>query len=75
MSTDKTAPSQSEVKEALPKAYDPSVIEQRWADYWVNERLFDVATPEAGTEEQWPEVHTAPPAALMSPDACTSATC
>jgi len=52
MSTDKTAPSQSEVKEALPKAYDPSIIEQRWADYWVNERLFDVATPEAGTEEQ-----------------------
>jgi valyl-tRNA synthetase len=50
MSTDKTAPSQSEVKEALPKAYDPSVIEQRWADYWVNERLFDVATPEANTE-------------------------
>src|SRR5579859_6893650 len=51
MSTDKTAPSQSEVKEALPKAYDPSVIEQRWADYWVTEHLFDVATPEAGTEQ------------------------
>ncbi len=31
----------------LPKAYDPSVIEQRWADYWVNERLFDVPTPES----------------------------
>jgi len=30
----------------LPKAYDPSVIEQRWADYWVRERLFDVPTPE-----------------------------
>jgi valyl-tRNA synthetase len=29
----------------LPKAYDPSIIEQRWADYWVSERLFDVATP------------------------------
>ena len=29
----------------LPKAYDPSVIEQRWADYWVRERLFDVPTP------------------------------
>jgi valyl-tRNA synthetase len=29
----------------LPKAYDPSVIEQRWAEYWVRERLFDVPTP------------------------------
>ena len=29
----------------LPKAYDPSVIEQRWADYWVRERLFEVQTP------------------------------
>jgi valyl-tRNA synthetase len=30
----------------LPKAYDPSTIEQRWADYWVRERLFDVPTPD-----------------------------
>jgi hypothetical protein len=29
----------------LPKAYDPSSIEQRWADYWVRERLFEVPTP------------------------------
>jgi valyl-tRNA synthetase len=31
----------------LPKAYDPSVIEDHWARYWVEERLFDVATPES----------------------------
>jgi valyl-tRNA synthetase len=31
----------------LPKAYDPSVIEERWAEYWVKERLFDVPTPES----------------------------
>src|SRR5277367_1310828 len=31
----------------LPKAYDPSVIEERWAEYWVKERLFDVSTPES----------------------------
>ena len=31
----------------LPKAYDPSIIEQRWADYWIQERLFDVPTPAA----------------------------
>ncbi len=28
----------------LPKAYDPSVIEERWAQYWVRERLFHVTT-------------------------------
>ena len=26
----------------LPKAYDPAAIEDRWAEYWVNERLFDI---------------------------------
>ncbi len=31
----------------LPKAYDPSVIEERWAEYWVRENLFDVASPDA----------------------------
>jgi valyl-tRNA synthetase len=31
----------------LPKAYDPSVIEERWAEYWVREHLFDVTTPKS----------------------------
>jgi valyl-tRNA synthetase len=31
----------------LSKAYDPSAIEQRWAEYWVNEKLFSVKTPAA----------------------------
>jgi len=36
----------------LPKAYDPSDIEERWAEYWVKERLFDVPTPtQAPTQE------------------------
>src|SRR5215475_1176448 len=30
----------------LPKAYDPTAIEDRWAEYWVRQRLFDVPTPE-----------------------------
>ncbi len=30
----------------LPKAYDPSAIEARWADFWVQEKLFHVATGE-----------------------------
>jgi valyl-tRNA synthetase len=34
------------MSQELPKAYDPSVIEQRWAEYWVREHLFDVPTPE-----------------------------
>jgi valyl-tRNA synthetase len=31
----------------LPKAYEPGAIEPRWADYWVNEKLFHVQTPSA----------------------------
>ena len=26
----------------LAKAYDPSDIEEKWAAYWVKERIFDV---------------------------------
>jgi len=33
----------------LPKSYDPSEIEQRWAEYWVREKLFDIPTPKAGS--------------------------
>ncbi len=29
----------------LPKAYDPTAIEDHWAAYWVREKLFDVPTP------------------------------
>ncbi len=36
----------------LPKAYDPTAIEDRWAEYWVRERLFHVETPEAGVIEK-----------------------
>ena len=33
------------MKHELPKAYEPSEIEERWARYWVEERLFDVPSP------------------------------
>ncbi|MHB1958025.1 MAG: valine--tRNA ligase [Acidobacteriaceae bacterium] len=33
----------------LPKAYDPTAIEDRWAEYWVRERLFEVPTPQDST--------------------------
>jgi valyl-tRNA synthetase len=31
----------------LEKAYDPTAIEDRWAAYWVNERLFELPSPES----------------------------
>ena len=31
----------------LPKAYDPTAIEDRWAEYWVRENLFVQPTPSA----------------------------
>jgi valyl-tRNA synthetase len=34
----------------LPKAYDPTAIEDRWAESWVTERLFDQASPTAAPE-------------------------
>src|SRR5438874_9623440 len=35
-------------KTELPKAYEPSAIETRWAEFWVKEKLFSVATPREG---------------------------
>lgn len=32
----------------LPKAYEPSAIETRWAEYWTKENLFAVNTPAPG---------------------------
>ncbi len=31
----------------LPKAYEPGAIEPRWAEYWIDEKLFHVDTPPA----------------------------
>jgi valyl-tRNA synthetase len=44
-------PNSPELTKELPKAYDPSVIEERWAEYWVRERLFDVPTPKNTQDE------------------------
>ncbi|HET6935308.1 MAG TPA: valine--tRNA ligase [Candidatus Angelobacter sp.] len=35
----------------LPKTYDPSLIEVRWAEYWVKEKLFSVKTPAPGEQK------------------------
>jgi valyl-tRNA synthetase len=34
----------------LPKAYDPTAIEDHWAEYWVRENLFAQPTPEPKSE-------------------------
>src|SRR5436309_2112916 len=30
----------------LPKAYDPAAIEEKWARYWIEEKLFAAETPD-----------------------------
>ncbi len=35
----------------LPKTYDPGAIEERWAAYWIGEKLYSVKTPEPGSPE------------------------
>jgi len=34
----------------LPKAYDPTAIEDHWAGYWVHEKLFDQPAPKEGED-------------------------
>ena len=36
----------------LPKAYDPTAIEDHWAEYWVREKLFAQHTPAADAETE-----------------------
>jgi len=36
----------------LAKAYDPGAIEERWAEKWVREKLFEVCTPEPASEAE-----------------------
>ena len=33
----------------LPKAYDPQAIEDKWARYWVEEKLFSISAPSTST--------------------------
>ena len=38
----------------LPKAYDPTSIEDHWAEYWVRENLFAQPTPSTDPTDQGP---------------------
>jgi valyl-tRNA synthetase len=48
------------MSQELPKAYDPSLIEEKWSKFWVDERIFDVPTP-ASTAAIKPFVQLLPP--------------
>jgi valyl-tRNA synthetase len=39
----------------LPKAYDPTAIEDHWAEYWVKEDLFAQPTPDSNQKDQTPD--------------------
>jgi valyl-tRNA synthetase len=42
----------------LPKAYDPTAIEDHWAEYWVKEKLFAQPTPSAAEPQTSQEPFT-----------------
>ena len=45
----------------LPKAYDPQAIEEKWARYWIDEKLFAVDTPAPSDEAEKSFVQLLPP--------------
>jgi valyl-tRNA synthetase len=48
------------MSQELPKAYDPSLIEEKWSKFWVDERIFSVPTP-SGASTITPFVQLLPP--------------
>jgi valyl-tRNA synthetase len=49
----------------LPKAYDPTAIEDHWAEYWVRENLFAQPAPALASESKGPE--SQPPFTILLP--------
>jgi len=45
----------------LPKAYDPTAIEDHWAEYWVSEQLFTQPRPKAADAKSDPYTILLPP--------------
>ncbi len=50
----------------LPKAYDPASIEEKWAKYWIDEKLFEAAAPSPGAAVTKSEATTKSAAATKS---------
>jgi valyl-tRNA synthetase len=44
----------------LPKAYDPTAIEDHWAEYWVRENLFAQTAPETAIAQKGSDSEPAP---------------
>ena len=51
----------------LPKAYDPTAIEDHWADYWVREKLFAQPTPDHPQCKPRPDGRQPPFTILLPP--------
>ena len=51
----------------LPKAYDPTAIEDHWAEYWVRENLFAQPTPAADVSGSAAAPQAAPFTILLPP--------
>jgi len=49
ISANLTGHTEDKMPHDLPKAYDPTAIEDQWAGYWVRENLFAVPTPDPVT--------------------------
>ena len=53
----------------LPKAYDPTAIEDHWAEYWVRENLFAQTAPETAIAQKGSDSESAPASeASLRPD-------
>jgi valyl-tRNA synthetase len=48
------------MSQELPKAYDPSLIEEKWSRFWVDENIFSVPSP-ADASSITPFVQLLPP--------------
>ncbi len=46
--SERSGPSELSQLSELPKAYDPASIEEKWAKYWIDEKLFETAAPSLG---------------------------
>ncbi len=57
----------SNMPHELPKAYEPGAIETRWAEYWVQEKLFHVETPPSSSEPASSEEDSRPVFTLLLP--------
>jgi valyl-tRNA synthetase len=49
------------MSQELPKAYDPALVEEKWSKFWMDERIFDVATPASMDAHHKPFVQLLPP--------------